>query len=356
MEALYTGLPIVTQEGALARSRWGAGMLRALGISEGIAASDEEYVKWAVRLAQDADLRQRLKDQIEERVQYVLFNGLDAQPAFEQALTDIYSEECRRAELEDASVLTSFNVSGRKKPGKEPLTVVTSLIPSHETIQQIAVQTWQDAGFHLVSVNALDDIALLSPHYPNVEFIAAPRDGRKHHGRSYIYFDDLLAYFQQRDLPICGIISPDLCLLENSFAKFVREEAPNSFLYGSRVEVDALSSSQGQMYNIGFDYFFFDREAISYYPKQDFCLELPWWDYWAVIVPLMRKMPVKQVTTPVTLHVKHPPAGDAHSWLTLGKALGANLKPPFALLPETMPRFANETLTIINKLSQQVSL
>lgn len=356
MEALYSGLPIVTQEGALARSRWGAGMLRALGVSEGIAATEEEYVQWAVRLTQDGSLRQRLKVQIREKVEAVLFNGSVSQASFEQALTDIYLAECRRTELEQVTASIPLGTTGHKSPSKETISIATSLIPGNEEIQRIAVETWLDAGFHLVSINALDDIAALFSHFPDVEFVAAPRDGRSQHGKAYIYFDDLLAYFHHRDLPICGLISPDLCLLDRNLPAFVRENAPHSFLYGSRVEVDALSSPQGHLYNIGFDYFFFDRETLPYYPKQDFCLELPWWDYWAVIVPLMHKMPVKQLTTPVTLHVKHPPTGTAENWLALGKSLGTHLQPPFELTPETMPRFANETLTIINKLSQQVSL
>lgn len=356
MEALYTGLPIVTQEGELARSRWGAGLLRSLGIHEGIASSEEEYITWAVQLAQDTSLRQRLTDQIKEKVEEVLFNGPAAQPAYEQALTDIYREECRRSELEQMNALMPFFAAGQQKPGRETLTVATSLFPGHEAIQQIAVRTWLDAGFHLVSVNALDDIARLAPHFPEVEFIAAPRDGRRQYGKSLIYFDDVLAYFRYRHVPLCGIISPDLFLLDTRLPNFVRQEAPQAFLYGSRVDVDDLTSIQGQVYNIGFDYFFFDQEVIQYYPKQDFCLELPWWDYWAVIVPLMRKILVKQITTPAALHVQHSPAGDADSWLALGKALSANLQPPFELSRETMPRFANETLTIINKLSEKVSL
>nr|WP_050769572.1 glycosyltransferase [Thermosinus carboxydivorans] len=92
MEALYMGLPIVTQEGEMARSRWGAHMLRALGIQEGIAANELEYVDWAVRFAQDGELRRRVRDQIRKRATSVLFNGAAAQPAFEAALTRIVNE------------------------------------------------------------------------------------------------------------------------------------------------------------------------------------------------------------------------------------------------------------------------
>lgn len=89
MEALYMGLPIVTQEGPMARSRWGAHMLRALGISEGIAGDAREYVDWAVRFAADTDLRLRVKSAIGQKAKAVLFDGAAAQPAYEAALMRI---------------------------------------------------------------------------------------------------------------------------------------------------------------------------------------------------------------------------------------------------------------------------
>lgn len=90
MEALFMGLPIVTQEGTMARSRWGAHMLRALGIGEGIARNAREYVDWAVRYAGDADLRQRIKSMIRQRAKTALFDGAAAQPAYEAALVRIF--------------------------------------------------------------------------------------------------------------------------------------------------------------------------------------------------------------------------------------------------------------------------
>lgn len=92
MEALYMGLPLVTQQGGMMRNRWGAFMLRALGIREGIAGDEAEYVAWAVKMAKDAAMRSRLKKQIQSNVMDVLFNGKQAQPAYEQALLEALQE------------------------------------------------------------------------------------------------------------------------------------------------------------------------------------------------------------------------------------------------------------------------
>lgn len=92
MEALYSGLPIVTQEGDMARSRWGAAMLRALGIQEGIAKSAEEYIQWAVRFAQHPELRQQVQEQIIKYSKQTFFNGTGAQENYETALLKIIAE------------------------------------------------------------------------------------------------------------------------------------------------------------------------------------------------------------------------------------------------------------------------
>ena len=86
LEALYYGLPVVTQQGNLARSRWGAGLLSAMGISEGIAQNEREFVDWAVRFALEPRLRAQVSQKIEERAPKVLFDGEAAQPAYEAAL------------------------------------------------------------------------------------------------------------------------------------------------------------------------------------------------------------------------------------------------------------------------------
>ncbi|MBP2639097.1 MAG: glycosyl transferase group 1 [Firmicutes bacterium] len=99
MEALFMGLPIITQEGDMARSRWGAYLLRALGVTEGIAASEQEYVDWAVTLAEDAMLRQRLHTHIKAHVRETLFNGSAAQPAYEEALLRMWNERIERGAL-----------------------------------------------------------------------------------------------------------------------------------------------------------------------------------------------------------------------------------------------------------------
>ena len=90
MEAVYTGLAIVTQEGEQARSRWGAHILRSLGVEAGIARNEQEFVRQAVELVNNNTLREQVRRQIRERAKDVLFNGEAAQPSYEAELIRIY--------------------------------------------------------------------------------------------------------------------------------------------------------------------------------------------------------------------------------------------------------------------------
>ena len=53
-QAIHRGLPIVTWEGAFLRQRLAAGLLRQIGITDGIAAGADDYVAIAVKAAQSS--------------------------------------------------------------------------------------------------------------------------------------------------------------------------------------------------------------------------------------------------------------------------------------------------------------
>jgi predicted O-linked N-acetylglucosamine transferase (SPINDLY family) len=67
-EALYMGVPVATLAGATPPSRNGSRILSAMGMSEWIATSEEEYVGIAVRAASDlrslATLRKGLRQRM----------------------------------------------------------------------------------------------------------------------------------------------------------------------------------------------------------------------------------------------------------------------------------------------------
>ncbi|MEP0870525.1 O-linked N-acetylglucosamine transferase, SPINDLY family protein [Trichocoleus desertorum AS-A10] len=60
LETLWMGIPLVTRVGQQFVSRNSYTMMMNVGVTEGLAWSDEEYIEWGIRLGSDAALRQQI--------------------------------------------------------------------------------------------------------------------------------------------------------------------------------------------------------------------------------------------------------------------------------------------------------
>ncbi|MFM2063085.1 MAG: hypothetical protein RLZZ507_2755 [Cyanobacteriota bacterium] len=60
LETLWMGIPLVTRVGEQFAARNSYTMMMNVGVTEGIAWSDEEYVEWGVRLGKDENLRKEI--------------------------------------------------------------------------------------------------------------------------------------------------------------------------------------------------------------------------------------------------------------------------------------------------------
>jgi len=85
LQAVESGLPIVTREGRFLRGRLASGILRRLGLGELVALDDSGYVELAVRLAQDAAFREGIRRRMSS-TQAVLYDDLEPVRALERFL------------------------------------------------------------------------------------------------------------------------------------------------------------------------------------------------------------------------------------------------------------------------------
>lgn len=85
LDALSVGLPIVTVEGRFMRGRQSAAMLRMVGVPELVCANAEALATMAIKLAQDADQRNRLAARIREGHRQ-LFNQAEPLKALRELL------------------------------------------------------------------------------------------------------------------------------------------------------------------------------------------------------------------------------------------------------------------------------
>lgn len=91
LEALWMGIPVVTRVGEQFSSRNGYAFLTHVGVTEGIATTDDEYVQWGVRFGMDEQLRQRVCWQLySSRQDSPLWNARQFTQELEYALEDIW--------------------------------------------------------------------------------------------------------------------------------------------------------------------------------------------------------------------------------------------------------------------------
>jgi hypothetical protein len=211
-------------------------------------------------------------------------------------------------------------------PLQTTVTVATSLAPVNIELQIEAIKTWETLGFRIISVNASKEIKILQQHFVTVKFVEAQRDASVHTGKPLIYIDDILLGLKESKSLICGIVNSDIFLLANDdFRKFITDKSKNTFIFGSRSDVDSFNDLDGDEYFGGFDFFFFDSTIIKLFPKTDFCLGLPWWDFWVPLVPIIKGIPIKRLITPVAYHIRHKQNWDQNYFEKYGRYLATCL-------------------------------
>ena len=211
------------------------------------------------------------------------------------------------------------------------ITLLTSIAPGNLATQKNAIKSWLDLGFKVISINCKEEIQQLQTIYKDVAFHLVTRDARSEIGKPLVYLDDIFSYFHNEGTKICGIINSDIYLKADiNFCNFIAQEAADSLVIGSRVEVKSLTfleekldinSSQIQ-YIWGFDYFFFDISILESYPKQEgFCMGMPWWDYWMAVVILRKNINLKKITSNLAYHVIHENNYSEKHWVKFGLKL-----------------------------------
>jgi predicted O-linked N-acetylglucosamine transferase (SPINDLY family) len=88
MQAIECALPVVTREGRFLRGRLASGILKRIGLEELIAASEDDYVALAVRLAREDEYRAQIRARIEASRQ-VLYDDRAPIEALEAFLSSV---------------------------------------------------------------------------------------------------------------------------------------------------------------------------------------------------------------------------------------------------------------------------
>lgn len=242
-------------------------------------------------------------------------------------------------------------------PLHSPVLIATSLeLKADMSSQKRAISSWLQAGFSVVSVNRPEDITALRPDFPDLSFIAVSHSPGDKYRTSRISIHDLLHTLSQRNTTVCGIVEPDICLYGHDLAASIAREAVNCLVYQEKTCIDTLQDFDGTAFP-GLGCVFFDHQLIPYYPNDDFSLDQPWWDYWAILMITLRRIPVKHITTtPFAYHITHSESYNIETMIARGEILTKYAPPPFKLSAGTITKYQYILTQIINNHSLAVAL
>jgi protein O-GlcNAc transferase len=102
LEALWMGVPVVALFGDHFVSRMGASLLTAAGLSDLIAASPDDYVAIASKLASDSQRLTQLRGSLRERMDHTLCDGVSFTRRLEQAYRSMWHTWCASQALVEA--------------------------------------------------------------------------------------------------------------------------------------------------------------------------------------------------------------------------------------------------------------
>ena len=98
LQAMWMGVPVVVKEGQNFVSRMGASFMRAAGLQEWVAGSDEDYVEIAARMASDRKGLLKLKAGLRARLQAAPAWNIDQYTRdMEQALRTMWIDFCEQS-------------------------------------------------------------------------------------------------------------------------------------------------------------------------------------------------------------------------------------------------------------------
>jgi predicted O-linked N-acetylglucosamine transferase (SPINDLY family) len=93
LETLWAGVPMVTRVGQQFAARNSYAFMMNVGVTEGIAWSDDEYIEWGVKLGQDESLRQQVTWKLKQsRHTSPLWNAKQFTRELETAYRQMYSK------------------------------------------------------------------------------------------------------------------------------------------------------------------------------------------------------------------------------------------------------------------------
>jgi hypothetical protein len=200
---------------------------------------------------------------------------------------------------------------------------ITSISPGHKNFdkQLEAVNSWIEAGFKVVSLNAPEEIALLK-EFKQVEFIPTHRHNKLLFGRPYVTASALIDYLKDRKEEFNLIINSDIIIKGDT--EKIKSMSKDGVVVMHRADFD-LDMSKSKFYELGYDGFFINKKFLDVFPQTILCLGQCFWDYWLPYTALKAKVKVYNHKEPYLFHQLHNAQYSQEQWRITGEIFRAEM-------------------------------
>jgi hypothetical protein len=196
---------------------------------------------------------------------------------------------------------------------------LTSISPRHAMAhaQPMAVQSWVEAGFKVVSLNSPKEIAELREAYPSVEFVPCFRTMEGTFKAPYIPISAFIDYAKEQALPQVMLINSDIVIKDvaGDLGKYW-DWSVNGLVIANREDHDGTFTN-GKRYLHGFDVFMLSSKHYGLITQTMFCMGQTWWDYWLPYRFIRRGVQVVGVREPMFWHQSHAAQYSHDDWVRM---------------------------------------
>ena len=190
-----------------------------------------------------------------------------------------------------------------------------------EAYQVRCVASWGDEGFDACSVNSRQEKVGC-----NIAIKRVDRDASEITGRPHVFLADLLA----AGIEMAGdgpfVIGNADVILKSGIRDRVARLQPGEILFSRRIDIDDMSSLEGEAYAPGFDFFAINGSDAARLADTQLIFGAPWWDHYLPLRTYM-KGGTLHILESAVFHLTHDERWNWPLWTKLGQTFLDEIEP-----------------------------
>lgn len=182
--------------------------------------------------------------------------------------------------------------------------------------QTACLNSWKAEGFHVVSLNAKEEVAALEQFAPVLDIVELPA------GRQRPRIRDFLDVITNTHYEVAGIANADCFLIPGTRLGERLRRNLDGLVMAERLNISQLTMSPTGQHCFGFDAFFCNPEDLAGADFDDkWLIGDTWWDYWFPLSLHLAGVRLKTLPAPLIAHLDHEQGWDAKAWEKNGRYL-----------------------------------